>query len=447
MSNFNSLFGSSQVRSRRWAPRLVVAEGRAYPEELIVDQYLPIIATDPFDPSAGIVIPRGRFVSIGYNKAAGAERFAYNGSGKTPLTLHAGRDLTPIGFSVNQMYRQFEEWMLDSNTVKFEKEAEVEVPFVLSINNAHGTLRAGDRVTGYFGSTTSTSNSGSLHKGKPVRYQPKMVYSANVAASGTISLTAALYPGITPRLVYVANAGTAVPASGQAVAWNSVAGVWQYTGSTATTVIYDFGQTSEQIGGEVLRIQSLDDLLSRSDYLRWVEYARDNRLDYPPLHNAATRYPVTGVTDESVTMTNNSGRVANYANGLSVHHPISIKIQGTVVDSDGNSTTYASSDWFTLPGVGPDITVRGTFYGMYHSVNWRTGVIDVVSSITITALKISYSYLTTLNGAALWGGGVLGLTDGQNVNTLSTTPQSGAAGIPTHLDFADVIAAMRIIVA
>ncbi len=178
MSNFSSMYGSHHFPDRVWAPQIEVSGEHAVtapPEELRTDPYLPVLQLDPHDPAAGIVIPRGRFVAIGYAAQAGggtnAYRFDRNDSGYTTLTLHDGKNLTPVGMSVNQMYRETKEYMIDSNTVMFRKAFVAEVPFVLSVNDAHGTLYAGDCVTGYWGSTTSTDNNAVAyhHRGKPVK--------------------------------------------------------------------------------------------------------------------------------------------------------------------------------------------------------------------------------------------------------------------------------------
>lgn len=440
--NINTLMGSSQIRNARWSPRLVVAEGRAYPEELVVDENLPVVETDRLDPAGGVVIPRGRFVAIGKNLSTGATRITATHDGKTPLTLHEGKNLTPIGFSVNQMFRNWDDWMIDSNAVKFEKEVLAEVPLIPSVNNSHGLVEAGSKVTGYFGSSTSTTNVSSLHKGKPVLWNGRKVYVATSAASGAIALGAALYPGIVPRIIFAEVASGAV--TGGTAVWNATLGLWTYSGPNATKVTYDFGQDADQIGGVCLRIQSLEDILNRDDMLKWVEYAKRDTVTYPPLADAATRFPATQVVDESLTFTANRAKVAYFTNGLDVHREVSIKIQGTVVDETGTATTYTGSDWYTLPN-GPDITVKGTFTGKFHYVNWRTGDVLLAANITsVTAAKISYSYITNQNGLSLWGGGVLGLTDGSRVNTLGSR---SAAGIQAHLDFPDVTAAMRLIVA
>lgn len=454
--SYSSMFGSHPMPGRVWRPRVEVSQnnvGMTPPEELMVDQYLPALGVDPFDPAGSVVIPSGRFVSIGYVGGRGASnyRFTSTDTGKTSLTLHDGKNLTPVGLSVNQMYKEANEFMTDSNTVKFRRGFVAEVPFVSSINNAHGTLRAGDKVTGYWGSTTSTSIPSYLHRGKPVRWQPMTTYiTASVTPSSQVSLTSATYPGIEPTVVtQYTSAGTVISTVAATVAWNSGLSKWvaTFTGAGSASiaqVVYTHGQAADQIGGEVLRIQSLTDMLTRDDFLKWVEYAPKDYLNFPP---AMDNYPSTqvgtgsdpdtgtGWETPSTVVAGSQYRVANYP--VSVRHPFLIAFKGTLVDMYGVTQTYTS--WTILPyNAIPD--ARGYFAGQYHNVNWRTGVIELASNVTtVTAIKVLYAYITDpREGAVAWGQGIYNLTDGRNAGT---TP-----GIPSHLNLSDVVAALRIIV-
>jgi hypothetical protein len=441
---------------RVWRPKIEVSQdnvGIVPPEELIVDPYLPALGVDPFDPAGSVVIPAGRFVSIGYSGGRGSTnyRFLSSDTGKTTLTLHDGKNLTPVGMSINQMYRQSGEFMTDSNTVKFKKGFVAEVPYVASINGAHGTLRAGDKVTGYWGSTTSTTTISYLHRGKAVRWQPLNVYTTPaVAASAQLSLSAAIYPGIEPTIVTQYGTGGALVTNVTGtVAWNAGLAKWvaSFAGAgsaTVAAVTYTHGQAEDQIGGEVLRIQSLTDILTRDDFLKWVEYAPQDYLNYPP---AMQNYPVTQVgtgsdpdvnsdwETPSTVVAGSQYRVTNYP--ISVLRPFLIAFKGVLIDKDGVSQTYTS--WTILPyNAIPD--ARGYFSGLYHDVNWRTGVITLSSNIsTVTAIKVLYAYITDpRDGAVAWGQGIINLTDGRNV--------SNQYGVPSHLNLSDVTAALRIIV-
>ncbi len=220
------------------------------------------------------------------------------------------------------------------------------------------------------------------------------------------------------------------------VAWNGGLGTWTATaggGQQIAQILYTYGQDACQIGGEVLRIQSITDILDRDDWLRWVEMAPSDWMNWPP---AAQRMNATAVTNETPTGSAPTYRVQNYP--MSIHHPVLVEIQGTVTDKDGNTTTYSGGNWFPLPE-GVNKSQLGQFVGEYHTVNWRTGVITLSANIAPTAIRVSYHYITDPNaGGVSWGGGVLGLTDGGNVG--------GRAGVPAHLNLSDVVAAMRIIV-
>ena len=455
--SFSSMFGSHFMPGRVWRPKIEVSQdnvGMVPPEEFKVDPYLPAIGTDPFDPQGSVVIPSGRFVSIGFSggRGAGSYRFLRTDSGKTTVTLHDGLNLTPAGMSINMMFKDTNEFMIDGNVTKYKKGFVAEVPFVLSINNAHGTLTAGDKVTGYWGSTTSTSLPSYLHRGKPVKWNARRVYSVTAAAaSAQLALTAAIYPGVAPRVVTVfSSAGIITPTA--AVSWDANQAKWVATFSgagsaTATTAIYDFGQDEDQIGGEVMRIQSITDILDRDNFLKWVEYAPSDYLNFPP---AVQEFPVTQIgtgsdpdvnSDWETPSTVTAGvsyRVAHYP--MSVRYKALIAFKGTLIDSDGNTQTY--TNWTILP-YDPIKNAIGYFSGRYHNINWRTGVIDLTSNITsVTAIKVLYSYYTDpRQGAASWGAGVLGLTDGRNLGSPTTY-----AGVPSHLNLSDVVASMRLIV-
>jgi hypothetical protein len=189
----------------------------------------------------------------------------------------------------------------------------------------------------------------------------------------------------------------------------------------------------------------LSDMLTRDDFLKWVEYAPQDNLNFPP---AMSRWPSTQVgtgstpdvnSDWETPSTVQSGvsyRAAHYP--ISIQHPFLIAFKGTLVDKDGVTQTY--TDWVNLPhNTLPD--ARGYFSGAYHTVNWRTGVIELGSNIsTVTAIRILYAYHTDpRDGAAAWGEGIINLTDGRNINN--------QVGIPSHLNLSDVVAAMRLVVA
>jgi hypothetical protein len=435
----NRLIGSHLVSGDRWNHKVEISlenVGYAPPEEFLVDPTLPVQYTDPFDPAGGVVIPMGRFVSIG----KGSSRFLSTDTGKTPVTIHDGKNFTPVGMSTSQVFKQAPDFMTNSNVRKFKRGFFAEVPYVTSVNAAHGTPRAGDKVTGYWGGTTSTTVINYKHRGKPVLWNPKKLYTATFASSASFDLPAAIYPGITPRLVAAFSGSGGVSVSVASPTLVFTGSVWRATlGAAVTEVWYEWGQEADQIGGEIIRIQSLSDMLNRDDFLKWVE------VDNYPLPKALQRYPVTAVSEEtpSTVVADSQYRVVNYP--MSIHHPVTVEIKGTIVDTDGVSTTY-SSDWYTLPSISSQTVrdMRTSFIGLYHTINWNTGLIELAGNITsVTAIRVTYSYYTDWrDGAPLWGGGVENLTDGRYVNQVSD-----GRGLPAHLNLADVVAAMRIMVA
>ena len=448
------MYGSFGMPNRVWKPQVQVsAESVGFVpfENLTIDPYLSPVGIDPFDPAAMIVIPQGRFVSIGYTngKNSGNYRFQRTDTGLTPLTLHDGLNLTPAGMSINQMYKKAPTdagFLTDSPTIKYKKGFQAEVPYVLSVNESNGTLRSGDKVTGYWGDTSSLTP-GMLHRGKAVKWVAKSTIVDTSTASAVQVLNAAIFPGITPTFTMAFAAGVYLPAVTCAFSWNGTNWVATFGGTgsgTVTTVVFRYGQEADQIAGEVVRIQSLQDMLDRDSFQRWVEYAPSDYLNYPP---AAQRYPVTQVLNETPTTVTAGSTYRTQYFPISIWHAVTVSIQGTVVDMYGVSSTYSGSNWYQLPTTGT-LDTRQWFMGNYHNVNWRTGLIELASNVTVTAIQISYSYISNpRDGAALWGGGVWNLTDGNNVNTLGGTSYvANPAGVPAHLNMPDVVAGMRLIV-
>jgi hypothetical protein len=466
------MYGSHHT-SRRWTPQIEISGpnvGTTLPEEFIVDPYLSAITVDPFDPSAVVVIPSGRFLGIG------SQATVFNGTsyqmgildtGKPRLTLHNGKNTKPVGMSVNQMYREANDFMTDSNNVKVRKGFLAEVPYILSVNGAHGTPKTGDRVTGYWGSTTSTSPT-NLHMGKPVKWVAKNTYAVNAIAASAVFLPAATYPGITPTSVAAFTAsGDVLLSVSTAFAWNTDVSQWQATftglGSAVVRELwYAYGQDADQIAGEVVRVRNLNDMNGTENFMKWVELNPGDYVNFPPAMQRAavtsvslspTDYVESGETPSTV-VSGRQYRVANYP--MSVHHPVIVYIQGTVVAEDGSSTTYSGSvssfaNWYALP-TNALTDQRRYFIGKYHTVNWRTGIIDIGTNVTVTAIRVVYSYITDPRlGAVLWGAGIIGLTDGGNITPSTssggvTITPAKTAGIPAHLNYVDVVGAMRVFV-
>lgn len=477
---FSDMFGAHRVPGRIWTPQVELSPdnvGSVPPGEFRVDQYLSAIGTDPFDMSAVIAIGSGRFVSVGnaasINGGNNGYRLPYTAVGRTPLTLHDGRYLTPAGMAVNQMYkepgptsdtlteggasvtyRNPDAFMTRSNTVRYRKGFLAGVPYVAAVNNAYGTIVSGDRLTGYFGSTTSETQVTNLHRGKPVKWVQNVVYTQTSVSSALVALSAAVYPGIQPTLIMARTNSAIVAASSGTLTWNSVLACWTALFHAAVTeVTYSYGQSADQIAGEVQRIQSITDILNTDNMLRWQEYIPQDYLNYPP---AAQRVPVTQVgtgTDpangsnwESATQVTANRQYRTTYYPISVHHPVLVAIQGTITDVRGSTSTYSGSTWYVLP-TSAIADNRGYFIGQYHTVNWRTGLIELSTAISsITAIKTLYAYINDpRDGAVLWGGGVLGLTDGSNLSTFTVNGVTDRGyGTPAHLNVTDAIGELRV---
>jgi len=472
-------FPANTNANRIWAPQIEVSldnVGVVPAGEFTVDPWLPAVGVDPFDPASAVVLPRGRFVSYGFTNGRGAAYYRQTlaDTGKTPLTLHDGQNLTPTGMSINQMYKETGFFMRDSNTVRHKRAFQAELPFVLSINNANGTLSGGDYVTSYYGSTTSTSVVSYVHRGKPVKWLARKSTTSTAAASAIQVLSSAIYPGVKPSVSAAFNTAGAL-ISGVTASLSYVGGAWQATfsptalGSAVATVAYTTGQDADQIAGECERIRSISDLLNTDNFLKWVEAAPIDTMNWPPLKLSASRFPVTPVALETPTtvVANELYQVLCAPNPMSVYYPVIVQVtNATVTDMHGNATNYTGGNYFVLPASQALYDTTAYFVGLYHTVNWRTGVIEIGDNVTgynggNMTVQVSYSYITDpRDGAVIWGGGLLGLTDGYNVpaagsttspsqtdwegNTVYATPSGIAYGVPAHLNLSDVVAALRI---
>lgn len=470
--SINSMYGAFPAPGRRWTPQIQVSGenvGVIPPGDYMVDPFLPVIGQDPLFLQGAVVIPTGRFVGVGNaapkNGGSNPYRLGVGISGRSPITLQEGKNIAPAGMSVSTIYKETNEFMTDMPMPRFKKGFVAEVPYVAGVNGAHGAIVSGDRLTGYFGSTTSTSLQSYLHVGKPVKWTARRVHTVATAASSMFNLPAAIYPGITPRVVALLNGSGGFVGATQALNFSSITGTWQLSltgagSATVTTVIYDYGQDGDMIAGEALRVESISSILNSSDFMKWVEYAPIDYLNFPP---AAQIVPTTAVgtdqaapySDWETPATVTAGSVYRLQQPpVSIWNPIRVAIQGTVVDTQGNATTYSGGNWFMLPaGNGPD--TRSFFQGLYHSVNWRTGVIELSANITsVTAIKVSYHYVTDARtGPVLWGQGIPFLTDGNRIPSGQTdglgnqiTPAGQARGVPAHLNLSDVVGALRLYV-
>lgn len=456
----------------KWAPQIEVSGqniGTTPPEQFVVDPYLPAAFVDPYDPRGAVLIPAGRFLAAGNAVAINAGTNYKQGltaTGRTALTIHEGKNLNPIGMSVNAMFRQAGEFMTDGFMPKVRRGFLAEVPMILSVNNSHGTLLGGDRVTGYWGSTATVSAVPFLHRGKPVKWNPRLIYSAgNTVLNNNILLTNATYPGITPRVLSASTSGgLLITGLTYSYTFNGTGWVANFTGAGSgqiAEVLYDYGQNADQIAGEVFRIRSISDMMTEDNFLRWVELDA-NKIDFPPamqrrqttvVSMAVAGDPVSAEQPSTVTA-GSVYRTLSYP--LSLFNAVTVYIQGSVTDLNGNTTVYAAggsglANWFQMP-VGATQDQRRYFIGQYHTVDWKTGTITFATNVVPVAVRVTYAYWTDpREGAVAWGMGVVGLTDGGlltggTTSGGTTVVPTNPAGAPAHLNNPDIVGALRVFV-
>jgi len=265
-----------------------------------------------------------------------------------------------------------------------------------------------------------------------------------MAAASTFALTEAIYPGIQPRVVAMfTGAGAAVTGS-VTLSWASTSWTAALPASTVTTVLYEWGQGADQIAGDAVEVLNLARVKDKDTFMSFVKNELDGGL-YAPM---SSRFNVTAVSAEtpSTVTAGRQYRVAYYP--VSLYHPVTVEVQGTVVDISGNSTTYSSSDWYTLPTTGR--TGLTDFNGDFHDMNPTNGLITIAGNITVTAIRVTYSYITNARTAfAQFDPGVPGLTDGSNLTagaTVSgtTVVPSNPRGIPSFLNLSNVVGQLKL---
>jgi hypothetical protein len=387
-------------------------------EEWMVDPNLIPLGTDPRYPSTDqIVIPRGRIVAVRPDTSS------Y--TGRAVITLADGVSNHPQGYSEVNIFRQWQEkeqWMCNMNRQDF-----IELPYVQAINGAYGTLAAGQKITAYYGSATST-NPVPNDKGKVVGWVEKNIYCQNVSTpSNTVNLLSANYPAFTPVIIFAMNTGVVI-ATGAALSWNATLNCWTATfGDTVGTVVYSFGQGPAQIAGEVIRIEPISSAHHLSGWLEWVT---DNFLawEYPP---QLLRVPATAVNSEVPLQVGvNWYRLSNVP--IAPWITATVTVTGSQVNPDGsvtalNGTVMSTSD---MPMV--DYTM-----GQYYNINSVTGDLYFSNNIIVNAVTVSYSFETSYRDGRLFNPGVIGLTDGT---------YSGVPGTPANLEIAGVIGSLRCII-
>jgi len=416
-------FGVQPLKDRRWPTQIKLSGINAPAEQWVVDPSLPPLGTDPRYPTLDqIVIPRGRILAV--------RPAPYNYGDYTVVTMADGVSNRPIGYTQTNILRKHEQHIQWPPVVV--KQEFIELPYIATVNDAYGQLQAGDRVTAYFGSMTSTTPN-PMDRGRIVKWLPRrQVLLNHGSAATTIPLTAAVYPAFQPTVVATFNASGALVVTSVTLSWNSSAARWEATFGTAVQyVLYEFGQHADQIVGEVVRLQRIDQAHLMQGWLQWVT---DNfaQWDYPPL---AIRVPTSDVNNEtpSVVVAGQQYRLLNRP--VAFWKPIKVEIQGSYVNEEGN-TISSGAGWLEMP-LGSDWVANWSI-GKYHSIDPWTGMLFFAGNVTVTAVRVSYSYETSYRDGRLWASGQIGLTDGSG--------GSGIVGMPPHLDVPNVAGAMRVII-
>lgn len=421
-------FGVQPMYGRRWPTQIKLSGINAPAEQFILDPSLPPLGTDPRYPTLDqIVIPRGRILAVRPDP--------YNYGDYTILTMADGVNNKPIGYTQTNILRQHPQTIQWPPVVV--KQEFIELPYITTVNDLYGQLRAGDRITAYFGSMTSTSPN-PMDRGRIVKWVPRQAHMYSGGSAGTQhNLPAAVYPAFQPRVLAAYNAnGQLVPGLTAAFNWDASNGNWRVTfsGANANTVqhvLYEFGQDADQIVGEVVRIQRIDQANLMQGWLEWVT---DNfaQWDYPPL---AIRVPTSDVTNETPATVVAGSQYRFLRRPIAFWKPIKVEIQGSYLTEDGQ-TVSSGAGWLEMP-LGTEWVANWSI-GKYHSIDPWTGMLYFSSNVTVTDVRVSYSYETSYRDGRLWASGQMGLTDGSG--------GSGIIGMPPHLDVPNVAGAMRVII-
>ena len=477
--SLNSIFGSFPATiTRKWTPQIKVADdhvGYAIAGEFAVDPTLPSLATDPLDPRVHIAIPMGRFCGFGYSTGRGASAFrqTLTDRGRTVITIADGANVKPAGMNVSHIFKQEGNMNIDGFAPVIERGSHVEVPFVLSINNAQGTILSGDALAAYSGSLTDANPGVNIHRGKAVRWTARRQFIQSGSASATWTISASTAAGIVPVFTAAYATGTLLSGLTASFAHNGTNWILTLTGGSAATtteIHYNFGQDADQIAGEAERVRSLADIQANDRFLKWVEYNGINGgTDLPPTNPAMRRYPVTAVTNETPTtvVANTEYRTVNAY--LSYYNSVRVEVRNArITMADGTTASYTTGGgtWYTLPTATAPMTAQHhQFMGSYFDLNWRTGTLKIANNVQPISgnleVRVSYSYITNpRDGSLLWGAGLYNLTDGNRIavnqsqtdpvtgltTTITPATAAGLPGIPAHLNYDDVVGALRLFV-
>jgi len=456
----NNMYGFIPAATARYAPNITVCgeqNALAYTGEFVPDVYLPVLATDQIDPNKYLVIPAGRFVGTGTSGlVASSHKRRIVTNDVNYITPCNGKDTQPVGMSINHIYRRGLNLFRDGYNQTIKRNLVVEVPITNSVNFALGELMTTDRVAANFGPQP-------IHVGKPVKWLAKSTITETFSAGATHNLAGSIYQGVAPTLVAAYNSsGQILPSVAVTFSWDSGNSNWlaSFTGTgsaSVVTVSYGYGHGAEQIAGDVWNIKSIAQYKSDMPLYNFVVNGEwfdipmfTQQRDYTNVALSNASDPSTGEQPATVTA-DSLYRVANYP--MSVLRPVTIYVQGTVTDVNGNATTYSGSNWYQLTNsqVGWK-DLLASFAGDYFRVDPETGLIYIDTNITVTGIRVTYSYLSDAReGAVMWGPGQIGLTDGDQLIPGET--YGGVAmvparptGIPAHLNYRDVIGGVQIYV-
>jgi hypothetical protein len=446
-----SIYGGFLPQPGRWHSGVKLGGINTLPIECVVDETLPSLGQDFHFPNRDfVVIPRGRVIG-----ARGTDLTRLLGT--TVLTLATGVDPLnvpsqlsslfqfagnyPVGYAPFHIYRDFSGMPADK-PVPVNHET-TELPYTV-INEAYNTsynggsrLLVGERVMPYWGSNIAL-NPAAQDKGKWVRFVQKQVWSDTYTTpSGGQQLTRAPFPAFLPKVIFAwTNTGAVLASGATSVTYNETFQKWCVTFSqnNVAGIVYEYGAADGMAYGFVAGIEPVGTaggINSSSHELGgWLKWITDQfgLWEWPPI--TGTR-PFTQVTNETLSVTNNTAVVANKP--IIPYKALTITVTGTVRAADGTATTLN----------GATLNLADTQYfndysqGQYYDLDFLSGTLTFSSNLTVTAATISYFYESNFKEGLKWDAGIIGLTDGRD---------SGIIGLPTHLDVAGVRGVLRVAV-
>lgn len=418
-------YWGARPTGRVWPTQLKISGINAPAEPFEVDPTLPGLGSDPKFPTDVVVIPKGRLVAITQSKVA---------VGKTVITLADGFNNTPFGYAASNIFRNYAGTPQPYPVVA--KQELIEVPYVAAINDAYSLamnptrrLQRGVKIMPYYGSVTST-NKAYRDVGKIVEWVPKKVFAVKTAsASSAVVLPAANLPGIQPRVVYSANAGT-VTGAATGYVWSTAENKWiARFNANVDFVLYEFGADADQIAGEVVAVELINDSGIKNELDGWLKWVTDDfeAWEQPPI------FKVRPSSTDTFTVTGNSA-ITSFTlpnKPINPYRSVTVVITGTVIDPDG---TTRSVTGYELPLLADEPFVDYC-KGKDYAINPLTGEVTLFSSVQATAITVTYSYFAPYVDGIEFGSGQIGLTDGA---------YSGVAGTPAHLEVPGVNGALRV---